>query len=175
MRRLIAVLSLFAFFLFLAPAADATLPSPKSTKLKPGSSFGGVKLGMNGESAVKTWGKGGTCDGVTPIVTATCNWVGSASTGSASLDIRNGKVSGIDLNAGQKSNGECVYKGALPKWKDAKGLGLGSSVPTVARKYKKGFANGSGWQLNSGKRATLWDSSGGRACRISLTYLSILG
>jgi hypothetical protein len=163
------------FFVLPAATAQAALPTPKKTELKFGSSFGGVKLGTKADSAIKTWGKGSSCEGAQgPIVQATCTWEGSASTGQASLDIREGKVFGISLDAGQKSSGECVYKGALVKWKDSKGIGLGSNMSTVAKKYKKGFANGGGWQLNSGKRATLWDSSGGRACRISLTYLSAL-
>src|SRR4051812_38264781 len=175
MRRLALLTA--AALLASAPAADAALPSPKSTKLKPGSSFAGVKLGASAKSALASWGKGGSCDGVDPaqIIQQDCNWEGTATTGKATIGFRDGKVYDINLFAGQKSNGECVYKGALVKWKDAKGLKLGSAVSTVARKYPKGFANGSGWQLNSGKHATLWDSSGGRACRISLAYLSALG
>ena len=174
MRRLIAVLSLCSFLVLLVPAAEAKLPSPSNTKVKVGSTAGGVKLGMKGDAAVKAWGKGGTCDATPPpIVTVDCNWKGSASTGMASLDIRDGKVVQISLYAGQRSDGECVYKGGLQKWKDAKGIKLGSAMATVAKKYKKGFANGGGWQLNSGKHATLWDSSGGRACRITITLLSL--
>ena len=181
MRRLIAVLALAAFVLAVPTAANADLPKAKSTKIKVGSSIGGIKLGQSAKSALSAWGQSRSDDcaavtdpAVLAALTQTCHWRGSATQGYAALDVRDGKVVAITLQAGQKSNGECVYKGALPKWKDAKKLGLGSSVPTIARKYKKGFGNGSGWQLNSGKKATLWESSGGRACSLSLTLLSLL-
>ena len=181
MRRPIALLTL-SVFLLAVPAASADLPKAKSAKIKVGSSIGGIKLGQAAKSALSAWGQSRSddCAAITDpaalaTLTQTCHWRGKSTEGFASLDIRDGKVQDITLHAGQKSNGECVYKGALPKWKDAKGLGLGSSVPTVAKKYRKGFANGSGWQLNSGKKATLWESSGGRSCTISLTLLSLLG
>jgi hypothetical protein len=143
-----------------APAANASLPNPKSTLIKPGSSIGGVKYGMDAQQALKLWGKGSNCD---EAAVGRCTWAGSAKQGSAYFEVgRDGKVAEVGLQIGQKSNGVPIYKGPLTKWKDAKGIGLGSTQSATAKAYKKAFPNGGGLQLNSGSRATIWTSSLGR-------------
>ena len=68
-----------------------------------------------------------------------------------------------------------LYRGALVKWKDRKKIGLGSTQRATAKAYRKGFANGGGWQLNSGSRATIWSSSGGRNGSIAIGSAAVFG
>ena len=154
-----ALTAALAASLLAAPSAHAALPKPKSKLIKPGSSIAGIKPGMDAQDALKLWGDGSNC-----IETAAgrCTWKGSASQGSAYFEERDGKVIEVGIDAGQKTNGENVYKGPLVKWKDKKKIGLGSSQRSTAKAYKKGFSNGGGWQLNSGSHVTFWTSSGGR-------------
>src|SRR3954451_17925946 len=106
------------------PAADAALPEPKATTIKPGASIAGIKLGMDPQAALKLWGAGSNC---IDVAAGRCTWKGSASQGSAYFEERNGKVIEVGIDAGQKPNGENVYKGPLVKWKDKKRIGLGST------------------------------------------------
>ena len=156
---LVLAAAAIATALITAPAAHAALPKPKSTLIKPGSSIAGVKFGMDAQDALKLWGEGSNC---VDTAVGRCTWQGTATQGKAYFVVEDGKVAEVGIEAAQKENGEYVFKGALVKWKDKKKIGLGSSLRATAKAYKKGFNNGGGWQLNSGSRATLWPSSGGR-------------
>jgi hypothetical protein len=154
-----------------APVADAKLP-PKGGKLiVPGRSIGGVKIGMKAEDAVKKWGKGGSCD---EVIGVSCRYDGTAKQGSARFDLRDGKVSGIVLECGQKASGECVYKGPITKWKTKKKIGIGSSLRRVLKAYPKATPDGGGVELATGKRVTFFSSSGGRTARIEIVPASQL-
>ena len=166
-----ALTAALAASLVAAPSAQAALPKPKSTTIKPGTSIAGVKIGMDPQAALKLWGEGSNC---VDTAAGRCTWKGSASQGSAYFEERGGKVIEVGIDAGQKANGENVYKGPLVKWKDKKRIGLGTSQRTTAKAYKKGFPNGGGWQLNSGPRATLWSSSGGRNASIAIALVANL-
>src|SRR4051812_19774510 len=162
---LTAALTVAAAALLTAPAAHAALPKPRSTTIKPGSSIAGVKVGMDAQAALKLWGAGSNC---VETAAGRCTWKGSASQGSAYFEERAGKVIEVGIDAGQKPNGENVYKGPLVKWKDKKKIGLGSTLTKTAKAYKKGFSNGGGWQLNAGSRVTFWTTSEGRDRSIAI-------
>jgi hypothetical protein len=150
----------------LAPAADARLPPSGGKAIVVGSSIGGVKLGMDAAAAVKKWGKGGTCDAAIGL---TCRWDGSMKQGSVRFEVTDGKVSTIVIEAGQRpTTYEPVYSGPITKWKTPKGIGIGSPLRRVAKKYPKAKPNGGGLELRSGKRTTFFGSSGGRAESISI-------
>ena len=161
----IALPAAVAATLLAAPSAHAALPTPKSTTIKPGSSIAGVKIGMDAQAALKLWGTGSNC---IDVAAGRCKWEGSASQGSAYFEEREGKVIEVGIDAGQKPNGENVYKGPLVKWKDKKKIRLGSTLRSTAKAYKKGFSNGGGWQLNAGSRVTFWTTSGGRNRSIAI-------
>jgi hypothetical protein len=146
-----------------APAAGASLPKPKTTEIKVGSSIAGVKVGMDAKKAVAVWGDGSNCvvDPNAPLPDMRCTWAGTAKQAKAYFEVRDGKVYQVAIEAGF-AKGDNSYSGPVAKWKDKKGIGLGSYQYKTAKAYPKAFGNGSGLQLNSGKRATLWGSSGGR-------------
>jgi hypothetical protein len=155
-----------ALFALAAPAADAKLPAKGGKSIVPGKSIGGVKLGMAATAAVKKWGKGGTCD---EVVGTSCRYDGSMKQGTMRFDVTNGKVSTIVINAGQDPKTfEPVYKGPITKWKTSKKVGIGTAMRKVAKKYPKGFADGGGWQLRTGKISTYFSSSLGRAATITI-------
>jgi hypothetical protein len=162
----IAALTLAALAV-AAPAADAKLPAKGGKTIVPGSSIGGVKLGMDAEAAVKRWGKGGTCD---TALASSCRWDGSMKQGGLRFEQVGGKVSSITIEAGQEpTTCEPVYRGAITKWKTSKGIRIGSAMRRVAKKYPKAKPDGGGLVLASGKRRTYFSSSGGRAESISIT------
>jgi hypothetical protein len=169
--RRAAVLSL-ALVVVPAAAAEAKLPSPKTKLIVPGKSIAGVKVGMDPEDAVAAWGaKGSSCEEVTS--TTSCRW-DSPKRGSARFDIFDGKVERVVITAGQNSNADYVYKGALVKWKTKKKIGLGSPLNKVAKKYPKAKPTGGGLQLDTGKNATLFSSSAGRTGTIEIVPRSHL-
>jgi hypothetical protein len=82
----------------------------------------------------------------------------------------NGKVSNIVLEVGQKpGNFFPVYKGPITKWKTSKGIGIGSTLRKVGKKYPKAKPDGSGLLLQSGRRQTFFESSLGRVASITVT------
>jgi hypothetical protein len=167
MRTRIAVPTLVSL-LVVVPAAEAKLPSPPTKLIVPGRSIAGVKLGMKAEDAVKKWGKGSECD---EVVGVSCHWRGTMKQGSARFDVRDGKVYSITITAGQKPvTFDNVYRKPLVKWKTAKKVGLGTSLYTVGKKYKKAKPDGGGLALSSGKRETLFSSSGGRVASLIVQY-----
>ena len=146
--------------------ADAKLPAKGGKTIVPGSSIGGVRIGMDAEAAVKKWGKGGSCD---TAIGVSCRWDGSMKQGSMRFDVTNGKVSTIVIEAGQKpTTFEPVYKGPITKWKTSKGVHIGTTLRKVAKKYPKAKPDGGGLALSSGKRTTFFSSSGGRTESISI-------
>jgi hypothetical protein len=148
-----------------APSAFAKLPSPNTMRIVPGKSMGGVRIGMDAAKAVAVWGKGGTCD---QVVGASCQWTGTMKQGSASFEVVNNKVSQLRLEAGQKANFESVYRVPLTRWKTVKGIGLGSTLRRVLRKYRRAKTTGGGVELRSGSLTTFFDSSQGRVSRLSI-------
>ena len=156
----------FAVLLVLPATAAAKLPTDGGKLIVPNSSIGGVKLGMAGAKAAKTWGKGGTCD---QEVGVSCRYDGTTKQGSARFDLTDGKVTTIVLTAGQKTNGNPRYKGPITKWKTSKGVHIGTSLQKVAEKYPKAKPDGGGLALRSGRRTTYFSSSLGRVQSITIT------
>lgn len=168
MRKSIAVLTLAGLGI-AAPAAGAKLPSPPTKRIVPGRSIAGVKLGMKAETAVRKWGKGSECD---EVVGASCKWRGTTRQGSARLDIRDGKVWSIVIDAGQNpTTFENVYRKPLTRWKTSKKVGLGTSLSKVSKKYPKAKPDGGGLVLRAGGRETLFVSSAGRVRELVVQYV----
>lgn len=163
-RTTVLTLALFAL---AVPAADAHLPLKGGKSIVPGKSIGGVKLGMDATVAVQKWGgKGSTCEAA---VSTSCLWAGTMRQGSLRFDVTNGKVSTIVITAGQKPQTfEPVYKGPITRWRTSKNVGIGTLMRTVGKRYPKAFPDGGGLQLRSGKIATYFESSLGRAASITI-------
>ena len=160
------LLAAFAVALALPATAAAKLPSDGGKLIVPNSSIGGVKLGMDGSKAAKTWGPGGTCD---QEVGVSCRYDGAPKNGSARLDLTDGKVTTIVLTVGQKANGYPRYKGPITRWKTSKGVHIGTTLQKVAKKYPKAKPDGGGLALRSGRRTTYFSSSLGRVFSITIT------
>ncbi len=153
----------------LLPAAAADAKLPKSGEIVIGKGVAGVKLGMKPEDAVKKWGKGGSCD---EVVSDDCRWEG-ANGSTIRFEAREGKIVTIVIRAGQRANGTPVYSGPITKWKTSKGVGIGTALATIQKKYKKAQPDGSGVSIVSGKRTTGFESSGGRAFSIYITNIPV--
>jgi len=164
--RLAGLLTAGILPLALAPAAGASLPKPKTTAIKPGSSIAGVKYGMDGQKAIDLWGTGSNCS--SGAGNQSCTWAGTLKQAKAYIEIRDGKVWEVGLRAGN-NKGQQSYSGSVAKWKDKYGIGLGSSQYKTGKAWPKAFPNGGGLQLNTKTKATLWGSSSGR------NYTIILG
>jgi hypothetical protein len=150
----VAPLALLAV-LVLPAAADAKLPQPKSTAIKPGTSMAGVKLDMTKKQVFAKWGKT-TCD------QATCTWEGPGTRGQnerAVVSFVSGKVVQISISSATKGNDLKFKPGTLSKWKTSKGISLGSPKAKVKKAYPKAVANSgeavNGYDLFAGARPNL--------------------
>ena len=166
MRRLglLTVLLLSA----IAPAtAAAELPTPASRTIVPGTSIGGVAIGMTVKRAVAAWGPGSACTELSR--STSCYWKGTDLQGSANVVIdATGKVVLISISAGRRGD-ELAYAGPLLKWRTRKKVGLGSSTAAVVKAYPRQIKSSpSGPQLGSGKRATTFQPSSRRIYQISI-------
>jgi hypothetical protein len=167
LRSIVATSAAIACIGSLAPAAaQAKLPSPSTKRIVPGRSIGGVKIGMGAAAAVKRWGPGGSC---AATIGPSCTWAGSMKQGQASFEVTDGRVTSIRLESGQKPTTYYpVYRGPITKWKTAKRIGIGSALRAVVKAYPKATPNGSGVELKTGKRRTLFESSLGRTKSITI-------
>jgi hypothetical protein len=118
--------------------ASAKLPTPRSTRIVPNVSLGGVQLGSTYDPRPAGWGTPTDCNrNVACVWTARPDalpqkrgqsgikgpFILVASTG--------GKVAFLAIGVGDKS----PDAGALRKWQTAKGVGFGDSVATLRRAY----------------------------------------
>jgi hypothetical protein len=132
-RRTVAVLACLTACLSLPALADAKLPKPKTTAIKPGASIAGVKLDMTKSQAFAAWGS------TTCIAPTLCEWHGPGKAGQqevASISLVNGKVVQITIKAAVVGTATQKIKlGPLAKWKTSKKIALGSSRSAVAKAY----------------------------------------
>lgn len=154
-----------AVLLVPATAAEARLPSPTTKRIVPGRSIGGVKIGMDARTAVKKWGRGGTC---ARTIGNSCTWQGTPKQGAAIFIVDDGRVSSLRIEVGSRSNDLPAYSGPITKWRTAKGIAIGSRMKSVAKAYPKAKPDGSGLTLRSGSRRTLFESSLGRVASITI-------
>jgi hypothetical protein len=157
-----------------APAAEAKLPSPKSTLIVPGVSIAGVKLGMTQSQVFHEWGHTGCIPGL-------CTWTGpgnAAHAERATVSFFNGSVIQIAINAGTTNSTDEKFKpGELSTWKTGKNIGLGSQKSAVKRAYPHAKANNStgvaGYDLFDGKVLTRFSSFGVGASADRLRYIEL--
>ena len=152
-----AVLVCLTAALCVPALADAKLPKPKTTAIKPGKSIAGVKLDMTRAQAFAAWGS-------TRCVAPTlCEWHGPGKPGQqevASISLVNGKVVQITIKAAVVGTAtQSVRLGPLARWKTSKGIALGSKRSAVARAYPTARPNTgeavNGYDLFAGSRPNL--------------------
>ena len=105
----------------------------------PGTSIGGVKLGMTKAQVFHLWGSTGCGAGF-------CTWWGSGNHSHAeraTVTFYANHAIQIDINAGTTGTNVKFRPGELSTWKTAKHIGLGSMKQAVKRAYPAARANNS--------------------------------
>ncbi len=178
-RRIVAVLVLVAALAIPALAAQAKLPKPKSTVIKPGASIAGVKLDMTKAQAFAKWGS------TSCLLPTLCEWHGPGKPGQqevASISLVDGKIVQITIKAAIVGTTTQKLKlGPLAKWKTSKKIALGSKRGAVAKAYPKAKRNPgeavNGYDLfaGSGKslRYTRFAANGLGGAANRLTYITV--
>ena len=125
---------------FGIPVAQAALPAFKDTKIVPGTSIAGVKMGASPDAAKKAWGKSGGLCGIT-AGTGTCFFrpkgVTQSNKGEGIVDFKSGKVVNVSVSAPLASGGGRSFKTPFTKLKTSKGVGIGSTVAHSKKAYPK--------------------------------------
>lgn len=165
LRRTSLLLSATALLL-VAPPATAALPGG-SKVIVPGTSIGGVKIGMPAEAARTKWGTGGTCD---EAIDDTCRYADGAGA-SLAFEVADGKVSLVSIRVATDDRGNPRFRGAILSWKTAKKIRIGSPTRAVRKAYPKAKPSPSGLALGSGARQTVFATSGGRVTEIFIGRL----
>ena len=159
-----AVLALGALTLTAAPALANKTPRFSFAKpsIVPGSSIGGVKVGMTRHQAVATWGAPDRCVAFENVswcqylTSAPLQGGGTITNPFAGFFVKGGKVVAVEVDL--PNNGLAAK---LKKLKTAKGVGLSSGSATVRAKYgiptpPPGEATASRNGLKQGKRCTMF-------------------
>jgi hypothetical protein len=153
--------------------ALARLPSPKTTLIVPGTSIGGVKIGMTQTQVFHQWG-GTSC------IPGLCTWQGPGNPSHserATVSFVKGKVIQVAINAATRGLNLKFTPGQLSKWKTGKNIGLGSTRGSVKRAYPAAKANNStgvaGWDLFGGPHYTRFSSFGVGATPDRLRYIQL--
>jgi hypothetical protein len=153
-----------ALTLTAAPALANKTPrfSFKKPAIVPGSSIGGVKVGMTRHQAVATWGSPDRClpfENVTwcqYLTAAPSQGAGTITNPFAGFFLKAGKVVAVEVDLPNNS-----LASKVKKLKTAKGVRLGSAASTVRAKYgiptpPPGEATASRNGLKQGKRCTMF-------------------
>jgi hypothetical protein len=138
-RRLpLAATALAAVALVPPAAAQAKLPSPRSTLIVPNGQIGGVRLGGSIAAAKRAWGRRrGQCAGV-DCVYQDLRRVQLGSAFFAFEDGARGHVTQVRIVVGHDPRtGKPVFRTPLARFKTAGGIGLGSSQRAVRRAYPR--------------------------------------
>ena len=162
--RVLGIVLVVAGALGLPAAASADLPAFSSTLIVPGTSAGGVKLGMAADTAIAKWGGNEACP--KPYTGYECRWRAASGGANAALTFKNAKVVAIDLYVGTTSTGTPVFKGPLMKLKTRKKVGMRATVRQLLKAYPKLKGSPSGAALGSGIHTTTFSTSGGRVTEI---------
>ena len=148
-------LFLVALTVCLLPAtASAALPRFTDHQIVLGRSIGGVRVGMTKAQAIAKWGATAACP--PSLTNGSCDWV-SPKDGFASLSIRNGVVSAVEIRMSTDSRGNPIFKGPLMKMKTSKKIGMKATVRDILRAYP----NFNGTSLGKSPHLTSFSTSGG--------------
>jgi hypothetical protein len=138
----------------LTGVAAAKLPSPRTTRIVPGHSIGGVALGMSQGAVFRLWGHTNCSLGV-------CAWRGPGNPSyaeNARVGLHNGKVLNISINAGTTGTSGKFKAGQLATWKDRFGIHLGSHKGGAEARYR----HAAGFRLNPSEGVMGFDITVGR-------------
>lgn len=132
-RAAVAVLVCLIAALCAPALAEAKLPHPKTTAIKPGTSIAGVKLDMTKTQAFAAWGS------TRCLLPTLCEWHGPGKPGQqevASISLVNGRVVQITIKAAVVgAASQSVKLGPLARWRTSKRIALGSKRSAVAKAY----------------------------------------
>lgn len=136
-RRAVTVVLALAGLSVIPSPAGAALPKPSTTKIVPGKSIGGVRLGMSLAQVRAAWGPGGISeagDACTDDGSRTsCIWTGGSVRERALVGFSSDAgVTRVTISGGPRS--------PLARWRTSRRFGIGTSVSTLARKL--GFQAG---------------------------------
>ena len=156
-RAVVAALVCLTAALCAPALANAKLPKPRTTVIKPGRSIAGVKLDMTRAQAFAAWGS------TRCLAPTVCEWHGPGKAGQqevASISLVNGKVVQITIKAAVVGTAtQSIRLGALARWKTSKGIGLGSKRSAVPKAYPAARPNTgeavNGYDLFAGSRPNL--------------------
>jgi hypothetical protein len=149
------------------------LPQPKTTRIVPGVSIGGIKIGMNQTQVFHEWGHTGCIPGL-------CTWTGPGNASyaeRATVSFVKGSVIQVAISAGTTGLSQKFKPGTLSKWKTGKNVALGSTRGSVKKAYPAAKANNStgvaGWDLFGGRHYTRFGSFGIGPSADRLRYIQL--
>ena len=144
-RRFLLPVPVALLGLLVAAAATASIPKFKPLTIVPGSSIGGVKVGMTKKQASKLWGKPEQCyndqNALLCIYKARSHLKGGFVTPPqqyTSFWVRKGKIIAIEVETAENTK----YDPKLKKLKTSTKLHLGSSMAAARKAYHLGKASG---------------------------------